>query len=362
MVRALTERRTVNRVKRHWLTIAFILGFVVDNITLNRVDQLFDNIILATYVVLAMVSLLMLYASAADKLPEWLSPKARKYSPLLTQYAFGGLLSGMLIFYGRSGDWSQSWPFLLLILSVIYGNETIRDRSKRLIFNLGVLFIGLFSYVVLLIPVVTGQMGPWVFVGSSLISLMIMYWFVRVLALIIPKFIALQIRSVVFTLGILFFTLNALYFTNIIPPIPLSLKDVGIYHGVVKFEGGTYQLTYAKPPRWAFWRNSDNTFYAEAGTNVFCFASVFAPTKLETDIFHTWEYWDETKEQWIEHNRLSYPIAGGRGGGFRGYTLVKSFTTGDWRCGVETERGQILGREEFTIVNGPAPNFIDRIE
>ena len=102
-----------------------------------------------------MVSLLVLYASAAEKLPERWIPRAKKYAPLAVQFAFGGLLSGMLIFYGRSGDLSQSWPFILIILAVIYGNETIRERSNKLIFNLSFFFIGLFSCVVLVVPVFT---------------------------------------------------------------------------------------------------------------------------------------------------------------------------------------------------------------
>jgi len=133
-----SHHTTVTTVKRHWLTIAFFLGFIVDNITLNRVDQLFDNILLAFYVLLAMASLLALYASVSQKIEGKAGDFLRKYSPVAVQYAFGGLLSGMLIFYGRSGSWSESWPYLLVILFAIYGNETLRDRSGRLIYNIAI--------------------------------------------------------------------------------------------------------------------------------------------------------------------------------------------------------------------------------
>jgi len=36
-----TQRYTVRAVKRHWMTLAFVFGFLLDNITLNRVDQTF---------------------------------------------------------------------------------------------------------------------------------------------------------------------------------------------------------------------------------------------------------------------------------------------------------------------------------
>jgi len=358
------ESKSFLRIKRHWLTIAFLGGFVVDNITLNRVDQLFDNLILLSYVILAMISMFWLYAGTAGKLSDKQSLKARQYAPLLTQYAFGGLLSGMLIFYGRSGDWSESWPFLVLILAVIYGNETIKDRSTRLVFNLAVFFIGLFSYVVLVIPVLTGYMGPWIFLGSGVLALIIMRIFLYGLNFIIPNFLGLHMRMVVFTIGSIFAGLNFLYFANIIPPIPLSLKDVGIYHSVVRFtDSGAYQLKYEAGPKWQFWHRSNNVFHPTPVNNAFCFARVFAPTKINTNIYHRWEYYDEINKAWKEYDRLSYNISGGRDDGYRGYTQITVRQDGKWRCSVETERGQVLGREVFTIDSTKAPGeMITRVE
>lgn len=350
--------------REHFLTIAFIFGFIVDNLTLNRVDQLFDNIILLTYVVLAMLSLFLLYASSAGRLPEKVTPFIRKYSPLLTQYAFGGLFSGMLIFYGRSGSWFVSWPFLLIILSVILGNEVIKDRVQRLLFNIGMLFVGLFSYVVLVVPVLIGQMGAWVFVGSGLLALLVMFLFVRSLALVVPRFITLHKRALVFIVGIIYATFNFLYFANIIPPIPLSLKDVGIFHSVVRYpEDNTYELKYEEGDWWQFYKKSDDIFHPVAGGNAFCFAKVFAPTKIETDIYHRWEYYDEETKKWVDHFRMSYPIVGGSDEGYRGYTSIQGSRDGTWRCTVETARGQVLGREVFKIDSqNPPREFQTRAE
>ena len=359
----IVSQKSIVRVRRYWLSLAFFFGFLLDNITLNRVDQLFDNFVLFSYVILAMGSILYLYAGAAGKLPKNWIPHANKYAPLLLQFSFGGLLSGMLIFYGRSGSWTESWPFLLMILAVIYGNETIRDRSSRLVFNLAIFFVGLFSYTVLVIPVFTGYMGAWIFVGSGVLSLFIMRGFVYVLSKIIPNFINLKKKVIIFTIGTIFIGFNFLYFTNIIPPIPLSIKDIGIYHSVVRFENGDYQLKYEDGSWWQFFRDSDDTFHPSTSNSIFCFAQVFAPTRLSTDIFHNWEYYDDTEEHWISHTRLSYPIAGGRDNGFRGYTLIENFRDGKWRCSVETGRGQVLGRETFTIdATTPANELVTRTE
>ncbi len=345
----------LEHLKRHWLTISFLFGFAVDNLTLNRVDQVFDNIVLASYVVLAMGSLLILYGATAGKLPEQYEPYARAWAPLVTQFAFGGLLSGILIFYGRSGSWFASWPFLVLILAVIAGNELLERRAQRLLFNVGLLFVGLFLYLVLLVPVITGKMGAWIFLFSGALALAAMYGFVRLLALIVPNFLRANMRMVVFTVGGLYAAMNFLYFTNIIPPIPLSLKALGIYHEVVRIESGSYALTYERGAWYQPLKDSDTTYHYQTGDTVYCFTSVFAPTRLSTEIFHRWEYYVPEDREWRTHGRFSYHIDGGRDEGFRGFTLIENVREGKWRCTVETGRKQVLGRESFEIVDGTPP-------
>ncbi len=348
--------------KRHLLTVSFFLGFIIDSFTLNRIDQTFDIAVLLFYIILTMVSMILLYGSVSEKYFERLNPFFKKWSPYLIQYSFGGLLSGMLIFYGRSGAFYESWPFMLMIIAAVYGNETIKDRATRLVYNLGMFFVGMFALVVLMVPVFLGKMGPLVFMGSGLIALTIMYWFVRVLTYMVPNFMALQRKSAVFTIGIIFAVFNFLYFANIIPPIPLSLKEVGIYHGVVRFDNDTYQVTYEKPKWWEFSQDSDKTFHSAPGDNIFCFASVFAPTRLATNIYHRWEFYNEKTKNWIDHGRYAYAISGGRGDGFRGYTMISNYEEGAWRCTVETERGQSLGRVDFEVVPGEKRELVTQIK
>ena len=345
----------MHHIERHWLTISFLFGFVVDSLTLKRADQVFDNIVLAWYIVLTMMSMLVLYAATAGKTPEKYEWYLREWTPLLIQYALGGLLSGMLIFYSRSGSWWESWPFLLVILAVMVGNERLTRRSERLLLNLTMLFIGLFSYTALVVPVVLGKMGAWIFVLSGALALALMYGFVRLLALVVPNFMHANMRMLAFTLGLTYVILNFLYFTNIIPPIPLSLKEIGAYHNVEKLENGSYALTYEKGKWYELFKDSDTTFRYQTGDMIYCFASVFAPTRLSVEIYHRWEYYVPEDHEWRTHSRLSYGIDGGRGDGFRGYSWVRHPHEGKWRCTVETERKQVLGSETFEVVEGMVP-------
>jgi hypothetical protein len=353
----------IKPIKHHLLTVAFVAGFVVDNLTLGRVDRLFDNIVLASYVVIAILSILYFYAGTSGRLSERVMQHAGKWAPMAMQYAFGGLMSGLLVFYSRSGSWWTSWPYLLMMLAVIFGNECIKKRSERLVFTLSLLFVCLFSYAVLIVPVVLGKMSDVIFVASGAVALAVFWATVRLLYIAVPNFMSLNTRSIIFTTSILFCGLNALYFTNLIPPIPLSMKEMGIYHAVEKRTEGGYVLTYEKGPWYALWRHSDNVFHYARGNRVYCYASVFAPTRFKTSVTHRWEYYDESVSAWTSHDTITFPIDGGRGEGYRGFSFIENVRDGAWRCSVENTRGQVIGRTNFSIVTGIVPQpLVTRVD
>jgi hypothetical protein len=333
---------------RHWLSVAFLLGFFTDLILLDRVDDFFENIILLSYTLLATVSLILFYVGVAERWGQTASSFLKRYMPLLMQYAFGALFSGMLIFYGRSGDLLASAPFYLLIAAVIFGNEIIGKRADRLIFHLALYFVGLFSYVVLMVPVLVGYMGDFVFFLSGLGALLITALLVRLLIVIIPNFMALRMRAIVFSIGGIFTLLNAFYIFNIIPPIPLSLIELRIYHAVERTAEGGYRFVGAERLWWQSLPFSPRVFHPASGHGVACFARVYAPARIEVDIFHHWEYYYEREGEWREHFRLSYPVVKSDRG-YGGYTEIRNFFDGRWRCVVRTARGQVLGRYAFTI-------------
>lgn len=343
-------------VNRYWLTLAFVGGFVTDLLLLNRIDDLVDNLILLAYVLLSTTALLLLYVGAAERAPGKLSRFFTKWTPTLMQYAFGGLLSGMLIFYGRSGDWIASAPFFLVILAVIFGNELVEKRSDRLVYHISLYFIGLFSYVVLVVPVLTGKMGDGIFILSGVIALMLVTFVVQLLYRVVPNFMQANTKRVIVTIGAVYLGFNALYFLSIIPPIPLSLIDLEIVQSVDRFENGNYRIVYEEQP----WYRSVpfvRPVVHPVGSQIACFASVYAPTRLTTDIYHRWEYKDEAGK-WQEHFRFGYEVSGSNTGGYRGYTELSSFFPGVWRCSVETERGQVLGREVVRVSTDGSPKDI----
>jgi hypothetical protein len=346
-------------LKKHWLTFSFILGFFTDLMLLNQIDNLADNLILLFYASLATVSLLLFYIGIAQRVPVWFSQKFVRFMPTLMQYSFGGLLSGMLIFYGRSGDIMTSAPFLLIILFVIFGNELVHKRSDRLVYHLALYFIGIFSYIVLVLPVLFRAMGDLMFFLSGLVALIFVTIVIQTLHRIVPNFMAANIRRVILVIGAIYASLNILYFTGVIPPIPLSLKQLEVVHLVVPVNN-TYRLTTENQP---WWRELPLMLpVLHPGSSLSCFARVYAPTRLSTEIYHRWEYKD-VKGNWVERGRIEYPIIGSNKGGYRGYTTVSNIQSGVWRCSVETKRGQVLGRQTVKVEAGvKAVDPVTRIE
>jgi hypothetical protein len=266
----------------------------------------------------------------------------------------------MLIFYSRSGALLASWPFLLLFIAAIYGNETVRNRGQQLVFNILAYFIGLFSYLVMVVPVFLGRMGPEIFVASGLLALIAVYMLVQLLSKIIPNYMALQTKPIVFMVFGLFVGLNTLYFTNIIPPIPLSLQEIHIVHSVVKFGDSGYELTFEPVPWYRVDKKLNTVFHPSDTGTVSCFTRVFAPAKIDTDIYHVWEY-KNSEGKWTEYYKKSYPITGKAVNGYRGWTAISASRSGEWRCSVETERGQVLGSKRFTIDNSTSPRTLEKV-
>ena len=210
-----------------------------------------------------------------------------------------------------------------------------------------------------MVPVVLGKMGDGIFILSGLIALAIVVCVVQLLYRIVPNFMMTNTKRIILTMGFVYIGFNSLYFANIIPPIPLSLTKLEVTHGVVRLETGDYRVVYEEQP---WWRAALPPVIHPSGT-VACFARVYAPTKLSTNIYHRWEF-KNTEGKWQEHARISYQVlSSGTLAGYRGYTQIASFSDGEWRCSVETARGAVLGRETFYIkASGTPGTLVTRIE
>lgn len=330
---------------------AFVFGFAWDNITLGRVDRVVDLLILSSFLIVATLGMLLInYADNESKKPAWVT-NISAWFPLMVQFSFGGLFSGLFVFYSRSGSLSAGWPFILLIVFLLVGNEFFRRRYQGIVFQIAVYFIAVLSFCALVTPVLAKQMSESIFVLSTAIASVWMIFVLRAVRLTAPQRWRDGKHYILGVLIVQFAFFHFLYFANIIPPIPLAIKEVGIYHYVERNADGSYEVRYEKPAWWKFFQHSDSVFHLGSGP-AYCYSSVFAPTDITITIFHVWESFDEVSKKWREELRVPFQINGGRGSGYRGYTIKATLTEGAWRCSVQTERGGLIGRKSFMVEKG----------
>lgn len=333
--------------EQHVLAGSLIVAFIFDNLTFRRVDLWFDNARLIFYLCFAAVGITIInlyeHGSLQGRFFTWL----HRWLPAAVQFVFGGLFGGFFIFYQRSGSVFASWPFLVLLMGLFVGNEFLRKHYVRLSFQLSILFLTLYAFAIYFVPLTIGRLGDEVFLAAGFISLGIMLLFIYLLSRIVPARIERSKYILSASIGGIFILMNLLYFTNILPPIPLSLREADVYYRITRAAGG-YLVTYEERP-WYEELLFNPTLHILPGQPLYLYSAVFAPTGISTQVYHNWQYYDEAKQQWVSASRAHFTIVGGRDGGYRGYSLKPRLFPGKWRVNIETRRGQLIGRVAFTI-------------
>ncbi|MEK7134400.1 MAG: DUF2914 domain-containing protein [Patescibacteria group bacterium] len=341
-------RTFVAKYERHLSAGALAGGFLVDTLTFQRIDFLFGHAMLFAYLFIAAASIVFMNARAAGRWTNRFSEKTAPFFPLFAQYAFGGLFSAFAIFYTKSASITASWPFLIFIFALLLGNETFRTRYQKFGFQITLFFIVLFSFLIFYFPVVLGEISTRVFLLSGAASLLLIVLFTRALFFIAPAQKEKGRKIAIQGIGGAFLLINFMYFANIIPPIPLALKDAGVYNDISRTPDGAYQVL-AEKTDWRDMLAFQKNISIAPGDAVYFFSSVFAPTRLHTNIVHEWQYFDEEKRTWTTTTKVAFPITGGSDGGYRGYSMKTSVFPGFWRVRVVTERGAVIGQRRFTI-------------
>jgi hypothetical protein len=337
------------RFERPISSLSLIGGFVFDAITLTRVDMLKENLWVGVHLFFAGLFIVLINreenigteAKDPEKLHFWLLNGM--------QFMFGGLLSTFLVFYFRSGSLWTSWPFLLFLAIAFTANERLKPHFERLTFQISFFFLSLFSFSIFLVPILMHSIGSSVFLISGAASLVFIFIFIAILNYAgKEKYDGNKwgLYAVVLTI---FLAVNILYFFNLIPPIPLSLKNSGIYHDISKDEQGNYDGTYEYAGLLGYFDLYEDV-HVTPGEAIYAYSSIFSPANLNTDIVHEWQYKDPQSGEWVTASVVHLPISGGREEGYRTYSLKRSLADGKWRVNIETKKGELLGRIHFNVI------------
>ena len=330
------------------MPVALVGGFVIDIFTLNQIDQAFDNAVLISHLLISGATIVLLFSRGTEFGNKFLNEKRIGWLETLMVFSFGALFSGFVIFYTRSGSLLTSWPFILTMVALMLGTEFKKKYFVRLRLQIIIYAMALLSWTIFFVPVIIKKMGPWIFILSTLIAAMLIFGFLVLLRRVNTHRLQSNLKKLVIRIIGLLILFNVLYFTNILPPIPLSLKYKAVYYEVERLDPG-YRVQYEKTPQYMFWQKRSHTLYWRPGEDLYVFTQVFAPTRLETVINHVWEYYDESERRWVRRNTIAIPISGGRKDGYRGFSKKTVFDYGLWRVKAETPNGQTLGIIKFNV-------------
>ncbi len=328
--------------------IFFVGGFLIDAITLTRIDSWLDLLLQTFY--LAAIGWIMVRQARHDRGLWTPSPRLAKYwhySVEALHFCYGSLLSAYVVFYFKSSTFTKSSFFLLLVIVLMFLNEMpqIRRYGSRL--RLGLYALCVASYLNYLLPVSIGRMGGWVFALGMCLSALIIRLMVNKLARLEEN--PGKARWVLgFPGALVLVVIMVFYVMRWIPPVPLSMQYAGIYHQITKVDG-TYELATPRWPWYVSWRRDSRPFLARPGDVIYCFVRVFAPRRFRDQVFLHWSYAPAGSKIFQTSDRVPLSIYGGRGEGFRGYVAKANYQPGRWRVTVETSDGRALGELTFHV-------------
>ena len=329
----------------------FVGGFLFDVVTLTRVDSwisIGQQIVYLT--VIATVLLQMFFDEgkpprALESMPT-LKRWYYQYRAALVHFLLGALLSLYTLFFFKSSSLLVSFGFLVFLVLALLLNEWKRFKALGLSFKFALLSLCVLAFSAVVVPVFVGSIGVAVFLLSMLVGALPLALIDRRIRVHAPDRTAQARRQIGVPFGLVLIGFLTLYLFRLIPPVPLSIPFIGVYHAVEKTEAG-YRLSHERPG-WRFWHHGDQHFKAQPGDKIYVFFRIFSPARFSDEVTMRW-YWKPKGNGWKLQDGIPIAIVGGRAQGFRGYGVKSNHQPGDWKVQVETTDGREIGRVYFDV-------------
>ena len=333
----------------------FVGGFVFDIVTLGRIDSWFAIGQQGLYLVLIAMALTHMFLEQSGPAPEpdgmvVLKRWYYRSRTAIVHFLFGSLLSLYTIFFFMSSSVLVSFGFLAFLVLLLVANEFSRVKSLGLPVKFAILSLCVLSFFSYVVPIVVGSIGLVVFLISMAVGSLPVVGIGAWARTRGPQLSRLAARQILKPLGIVLLGFLLLYYFRVIPPVPLSIPFIGVYHAVERTDEG-YRLSHERPA-WRFWHNGDQEFVARPGDKDYVFFRVFSPTRFSDQVLMRW-YWKDEARGWTLQDSIPIKIVGGREQGFRGYGFKSKYQPGAWKVQIETADSREIGRVYFDLQLGP---------
>ena len=352
----------VNRVlayyEKHELAVSvwfFVLGFLFDMVTLDRIDSwstIGQQGFYLTLIFAALVQMFFEEGQPAPRLDKMFVLKRwfYEYRTALVHFSFGNLLNGYALFFFKSSSLIVSFSFMISMAILLVLNESHRFKKSGLTFKFALLSLCFLCYFAYVTPVFARSISVLVFLLSMVIGCMPLLAFGWWIQTYRETYFDRLKRQMLVPMGLVLLSFLSLYVLKLIPPVPLSIPFIGIYHGVER-SGEEFKLTHERP-WWRLWHNGDQDFHAQRGDKIFVFFRIFSPAHFSDQVLIRW-YWKDNRVGWALQDSIGIKIVGGREEGFRGFGSKSNYQPGDWKVQVETTDGREIGRVYFSLDIAP---------
>ena len=329
---------------------SFAAGFVFDAFMVGRIDSWEMIAQQAAYLVLILLALTQMLVEQERPTAEPAAMPALKrgyyrYRSVVLHFLFGTLLNLYTIFFFKSSSLLVSFSFLGVLVLLLLANESHRFKALGLPFKFALLALCMLSFAALVVPVLVGYLGVTVFLISMAIGCMPIAAVASWLRRRSDALAARARRQMLLPLGAVLAVFLIFYLFRLIPPVPLSIPYIGVYHAVEKSQD-SYRLSHERP-WWRFWHNGDQRFRAQPGDKVIVFFRVFSPTRFSDQVLMRWYH--KESHGWALQDSIPINIVGGREEGFRGYGVKTNYPAGAWKVQVETVDEREIGRIYFEV-------------
>ena len=343
------------RNERSVTVLSFVAGFLFDIVTLGRIDSwlsIGQQILYLVVIATALTQMFLEQGGPQLELDKMFFFKRwyYQYRTAIVHFLFGSLLNLYTIFFFKSSSLLVSFSFLAFLVLLLVANESKRFKSLGLPFKFGMLSLCVLSFFAYVVPILVGSIGLLVFLSSmpvGCLPLIGLGWWIRARA---PQLFPQARKQIHLPLSLVLLGFFILYYFRVIPPVPLSIPFIGVYHSVERTEQG-YRLGHERP-QWRFWHNGDQDFVARPGDKVYVFFRIFSPTRFSDQVLMRW-YWKDGARGWTLQDSIPIKIVGGREQGFRGYGFKSNYQPGAWKVQIETTDAREIGRVYFDLQTGP---------
>ena len=344
--------------------VFFAGGFGFDILTAGSIDSWLTIGQQVLYLLAVTAVLLHMFLAQGAPLPELAQMRAAKrwyyeYRSPVIHFALGALMNLYAIFFFKSSSLLVSFGFLAFLITLLIANESRRFKALGLHVKFALLALCFFAFSAAVVPIIAGSIGLGVFLLSMLSGCLppaAAAWWIRSRR---PGLFELARRQILLPAGCVLVGFLASYLLRVIPPVPLSIPFIGVYHAVERTDEG-YRLSHERP-WWRFWHNGDQRFRAQPGDKVYVFFRIFSPARFadEVRIRWYWKPWQPGAPAWALQDTISIKIVGGRREGFRGYGVKTNYQPGAWKVQVETTDGREIGRIYFDLETvGAVPRLL----